>query len=256
MTLTKTAALAATLLFASLPAMAEETATSSAKAAADMLWTGFYAGASLGQGMTNLDFSGSITGPLGGGLFADFPDLGGQGGSFAFEVGYTAMLTDKMAWGMQLEHGVTSIKNDTRFSFNVPGFVGPLGNAVPTFDLDYEYTPVSMTSLLGRIGILSSERTMIYGVGGVTRTKFRGSYSAQAFGLGAVADSYDVDLTGATIGAGVETLLTDAISFKLDYRVSSLDALNVIDQDTFGARVKADLASAVQIVNAGIAWRF
>ncbi|PQO24300.1 porin family protein [Rhodobacteraceae bacterium WD3A24] len=212
-------------------------------------WSGPWVGAGLGMGSTNYDIVGDFNLPMVGedGLRGDFdlPDLGGQGGLVTIEGGYGFRLSPNMVAGVQLDYTATHIDNDTSFSVS--------GEA--DLDFDYRVRPESMLTAAGRIGYLPSERTLIYGLLGFTRGNFNGEYDLS--GDFNASDSYDFDLDGWSLGAGIETMLSDNVSMKLEYRYTAFE-----DHDLFetpvgrDGSVDIDMETDVQTVRAVVSYHF
>lgn len=91
-------------------------------------------------------------------------------------------------------------------------------------------------SIGGRIGYLMTDSTLLFASGGYTqieatlKSKFQGGAGADAeFGsLGAdynISSSRDEWLDGFYVGGGLETLMTDHISLKLEYRYSDYGSI-------------------------------
>jgi outer membrane immunogenic protein len=87
-------------------------------------------------------------------------------------------------------------------------------------------------SIRGRFGFLVTPWTLVYGTGGVAFGSVSGSFGYAAHEidgciLGACAytnggGSWSTTRTGATGGAGVETLITQALTLRLEYRYTDL----------------------------------
>jgi outer membrane immunogenic protein len=87
-------------------------------------------------------------------------------------------------------------------------------------------------SIRGRLGYLVTPWTLVYGTGGVAFGKVSGSFGYNAHeidGLGSFGGAYAIGggswsttRTGATGGAGVETLITPYLTLRLEYRYTDL----------------------------------
>lgn len=93
----------------------------------------------------------------------------------------------------------------------------------------------------GRLGFVMNDDTLIYGLGGYTwvKGKVKSQHNIlvdegngpEEFGGINSSDSDNVD--GWTLGAGIEHLLTENISLKLEYRHDFLNDIQVNDSTTF-----------------------
>jgi outer membrane immunogenic protein len=86
-------------------------------------------------------------------------------------------------------------------------------------------------SIRGRVGYLVTPWTMVYGTGGVAFGSVSGSFSYSAheidsacFGCASVTGggSWSTTRTGVTGGGGIETLITPALTLRLEYRYTDL----------------------------------
>lgn len=137
-------------------------------------------------------------------------------------------------------------------------------------------------SIGARAGYLVSDSILLFASGGYisTQAELKASYKAAALGViadggggagGAAelqASSSDDDwLNGYYLGAGVETLLTETISFKMEYRFADLGSIETsVDyagEDDLGpagaiaaAGVSAEADPIIHSIRATINWRF
>lgn len=251
----KLAASLALLSATTLPALAggplatatEAPVAAVAEAPADP-WNGAWGALIAGSGRSTLDIGADVTSPQapGQGLGIDLPDFGGSGSLAGVEVGYGHRFGDRFAWGVQLGHSASAIDTGAGLDLALGGLA---------FDFDYRYRARSMTSLLGRLGYLVNDDSMIFALAGVTRARFEGSYTISAEG-GGFAGGYDLALTGLTLGAGIETLVTDKVALRLDYRITNFGDYNLVDTSVLGADFSADLESNLHTVNAAVILRF
>jgi len=125
----------------------------------------------------------------------------------------------------------------------------------------------------GRFGYLSSESTLWYGLAGYTQAKIRGE--AGHTSRGPIGLPGDPSLTsehdshyqyswggwrdGVVVGAGVETLLTDAISLKMEYRYTNYDSFGGSDgirDGYYGVEQVAKFDPEVHSIRGVVSWRF
>lgn len=77
-------------------------------------------------------------------------------------------------------------------------------------------------SIVGRLGWLASESTLLYGLGGWTTSKIR-----QNFEWPTSLDSASETLNGATVGGGVEHRLTENWHVSVEFRATMFDTRSV-----------------------------
>ncbi|MCB1404883.1 MAG: outer membrane beta-barrel protein [Rhodobacteraceae bacterium] len=204
-------------------------------------WAGFYAGGSLGVGSANYDLGGRYTNLAPVDIALNLPDLGGQGGLFALQGGYNFQLSSRWVAGVQLDATVTNIANDTSLSVAI---------GANTLNASYDLTVRSMYTLGGRIGYLTSPDTLVYGLLGVSRGNFEGSYAADINGTPLVNGSYDFSLNGAAVGVGVETRLSDRTTLGLEYRYNHMERYSFYDGPALGGNLEVGFDTAVHTVRA------
>jgi outer membrane immunogenic protein len=201
--------------------------------AQDMDWSGAYVGASLGYGSANHDID-VATDLLGPNLNANLPDLGGEGFVGSLHAGYSQQF-DKFILGVQIDGTLGNIENDTSLSFG--------GD-----NLDYTLAMTDMYTLSLRGGYLVNSETQMYGLVGYSRGNFDGDLTSS---VGLNAD-YSFEMDGVTIGAGLETLVTDAISLGIEYRMTQFEDYNLISAGVNSV----DLETNVQTVQVFMNYRF
>ena len=82
-------------------------------------------------------------------------------------------------------------------------------------------------SIRGRFGFLVTPTWLVYGTGGVAFGSVSGSYGYTANSFGCCASvtgggSWSTTRTGATGGAGIEALITQSLTLRLEYRYTDL----------------------------------
>ena len=108
------------------------------------------------------------------------------------------------------------------FDFGAGTNLGSLGS-LPTMGTPIaEWEAGNSWGIGARAGYLVSPRTLIYGIGGFTQLDVR----TDLFAGGNASTSDDEWTSGYFVGAGVETLLTDNLSLKLEYRFSRYDQVS------------------------------
>ncbi len=208
-------------------------------------WNGFYGGGSLGMGSTNykLDATASIQGnPIAG---ISLPDLGGTGAVYGLQAGYNWRATDQLVLGVQIDANMTNVTNTTT------GFITGVGS------LDYELKPRHEMALTLRLGYVPSERTMIYGLAGVSRARFQGTLNINdGGGVNVFATNYSFDRTGWTVGAGIATMVTDQISVGLEYRYTDYRRHTLFNGTVGQALIDTGFNTTMQSVRGTVNFHF
>lgn len=203
----------------------------------DHRWTGVHIGAGGGYGTVGYtvgamayDYSVGgliqIGGPTGFDIYAigNSIDFGGRG----------ALATITGGFDLQLgEHFVIGLLGDYTFSWiaasaSVYGEVcyemaGPddCDTAVISdeVELAFDFTTMNSWSIGGRAGFTVGERTLIYGLGAYTRQTLVAIASIDSGLTGYQATPPDpITISGLTVGAGIETMLTPRLAYRLEYR--------------------------------------
>ncbi|TPI14014.1 porin family protein [Mesorhizobium sp. B4-1-3] len=159
-------------------------------------WTGFYVGGGLGAGAVVHQIE---IPPLGG---AKFNGLGGEGVFGEASVGYDQDMGSWVIGGL-VDARLSGIKS----KLDLGGILGGVDSI--SLNADYGF------DVLGRIGMKVNEATLAYALAG---------YSWQHFKLDAPAP-LDVDWgsSGFSVGAGLETALSDKMTVGIEYRYSQFE---------------------------------
>jgi len=151
-------------------------------------------------------------GMVGGPVIGDFSDAAAFG---TVELGY-----DIVTNGPADRDIIFGVVGNFDFGSNEDSLatVGMMGAVVTVGSWDIR----SSWGIGARAGFLASPTTLVYGLGGFTMadietTAFTGGM------MGGVATSSNDSASGFFVGGGVETMLTDTVAFKLEYRYSSYD---------------------------------
>jgi outer membrane immunogenic protein len=192
-------------------------------------WTGFHAGIHGAYGWTSTDASINIPG-----VAATGDDAG------AFRPGVNL--------GYDIQRGrmvVGGFVDWTAGLGNLDGnlSVGPLAIGVQA---DIE----SSLTVGARLGYLMTQRTLVYGLGGYTWAKT----SRADFSLGGItlASLPAGDLSGVTLGAGIEHMLGAGFSLKAEARHTWLDDANI----TLAPGAAVGLGGRSTSVLMGLSYRF
>ncbi len=237
--------LSATIAHAGGPAAATTEPAVASIAPAKSIWSGPWVGLSFGQGSANYDIAASVDSiePHQKLFGLNMPDHGAKGSLMGIELGYGRQLNDKWVAGLQVDGTSTNITLETGVS---------QGEASASYQLKQK----SLLSGLARLGYLTSEETLVYGLLGVTNGTFEGSYSSTD-GIDTAGSSYDFSATGLTIGAGMETRLSARTSLKLEYRMTDFGDYNLAhEQVGDNTEFNADMGTTAQSFRATIVMHF
>ncbi len=231
---------------------ASEPAVVAVAPAAKSIFDGFWIGGGVGYGSSNYEFgaAASYEGEEVGGI--DLPDLGGTGGLATFQAGYGKVLNDKFVVGVQIDGTQSAIANDANLFLDLSGPGEPGGEV----DFDYTMKPATMVSLTGRLGLLTSPSTQVYGVLGVSRGVFKGAYDLSVDGSGMLAGDYSFAATGMVLGLGLETQIGPRTTFGLEYRQTNFGSQTLYDGSIADADLNAGLDTTVQTVRATVSYHF
>jgi outer membrane immunogenic protein len=186
-------------------------------------WTGFYGGAAIGAGAMTDHLNASL-----GGAAASV-DSGGQGVLGGFFAGADYQFAPRALVGVMGDYTWTGLQSNASTT---------LGGATATVSTHQNHS----WSLLGRLGLLPTPSTLLYAAGGYTNATF-----TTAAATGGFTASHDDTLGGWTIGPGVEMLIADGWSTRIDYRYSQFAGAS-----SNGVTGQA----STQSVRIGLAYRF
>ncbi|MFN3549533.1 MAG: outer membrane protein [Mesorhizobium sp.] len=237
-------------------------------------WTGFNVG--VAGGFSTVRHNGGLAiydydGP--GGLAQIGPvdifeingnvDFGGEGYLGRLEVGYDHQLGQRFVLGAFADYTFNNAKSQV-------GLFGDyclydnngtddcfFGTTTGTADLTYTLETGDSWSIGGRAGVLINPQTMVYGLGAFTRQNMKADLTLNT-GLAGIGSqeilSYDYDRDGWTFGIGMQTMLTDRLSTKLEYRNTQWDESEIILGNDF-AGISRSEDSTVQSFTVGLSWR-
>lgn len=186
-------------------------------------WTGFFAGGFVGAGgrVTNVGLGG----------FADVDGLGGEGLLGGAMVGYNYQVNSDFVVGIQGDIAWTGM--DTELN---PGLLPISGS----FGTDY------IASISARAGVIVNPDTMLYALGGFSFAKSNFKLAVPIVG----AVSLNEDYTGAHVGAGLETRVTDNLTARVEYRYTAFDGEN------YGNAGLARTSPSAHTATVGLAWNW
>jgi outer membrane immunogenic protein len=238
-------------------------------------WTGFYiggnAGYSWGRSNNDISFYNTVTGlpivlPPGSVTNSSFDMNGGIAGG---QAGYNWQMNN-WVWGLEADIQWSGEKGRANYlcaATNIggvclPGLTFLPGGAAGTnLALDRSLEWFGTARLRG--GVLVSPRVLLYATGGLAYGSIKTSGTLSGFngnGGAVVAFGSATDTRiGWTVGAGVEGMLTQNWTAKLEYLYMDLgryDSLNftLAPASNIGARVSSDFRD--HILRAGINYKF
>lgn len=179
-------------------------------------WSGFHVGGGFGQAGLGYRTMLGYTWP--GFLFippvavgADLGPRWGSGGIALLQVGYSAMLGDRVLVGAQIDgqFGRLSAATDTTL---------PLGIVSP----GYAYTLNANTILTAgaRVGYLIRPDTLVYGLVGLSRGRFDARLDLTNGGVPVLGQANTFSLGGAALAVGVETRIGPRTTLAVEYRTT------------------------------------
>ncbi len=174
-------------------------------------WSGFRVGAGGGYGFINHELSLDVDPD---GTQASLDGISGEGGLFTVEVGYDHQFSNNFVAGVQFDYTGSSVETVAELDLGVPGFTG------------YRLEASDSYTVAGRLGYLVTPETLVYGLAGWTWTDFEQDILVVT---GTPVFTNDFDADGFTVGAGIETVLAENFTGKLEYRYTDYGKLNVFD---------------------------
>lgn len=183
-------------------------------------WTGFYVGGSVGAGALVHQINVPIV-PL------TFNGIGAEGVFGELNVGYDHEFAGGWVAGVMLGGRLSSIAT----TVSGPGLAASIS-------ADYGF------DVLARLGKKLSPSTLAYIIGGYSHQHFDIDISAPAIG-----SIYNWDAHGYSIGAGVETAVTERLTANLEYRYSAYSG------EDFGLPGIIDLVPSSHTVRAGFKFK-
>lgn len=177
------------------------------------------------------------------GFDLNLPDLGGEGIGGSIGLAYDLQPTSNLVYGLFLDYSLSNVTNDTSISAEFPDFID--------FDFDYELKQKYALTIGGRVGVLPSSETLIYGLLGYTKAEWEGTLE-----LDGDSDSYTFDNNGVTVGFGIETFVMSNVTARVEYRYTSFDDYELFSEEFEGDSVNIDLEASSQSIAAMVSYRF
>ncbi len=187
------------------------TPTADFEPAAVTNWTGLRIGGGGGYGHVTHELEALVEGEE----FASLSGFTGEGGLFTAEIGYDHQFSNDAVVGIQFDYTGSDIETVAELDLDVDGFTGYRLKAKDSF------------TVAGRLGYLANPDTLIYGLVGWTWTTFEQDLEF----VGNTVFSNDFDVDGLTLGGGIETVLAENFTGKLEYRYTRFDPVNVFEFD-------------------------
>jgi outer membrane immunogenic protein len=193
------------------------------------IWTGLYAGGSIGYGWGDVSHEFSATSPFGEFFDTDSDEL--SGGIYGAHLGYN------------FQHG--NVLFGAELGINGAAMDGATFSGSVEHDVDWYATAVA------RLGYAHGQ-LLFYGLGGLAWGK------VASVSLGGDAVSGDTDHVGWTAGAGVEYALSDHLSLRLEYAhvdlgTETLEFSGAIEGGTF--TVRDDIGIEFDVIKIGASYR-
>lgn len=242
-------------------------------------WTGFNVGLAGGfstlrhnAGLDIHDYSVGGLAQIGGlDIFSVGGDLdfGGEGYLGRLEAGYDFQLGQRFVLGAFADYTFNNAESQVGLfgdycveNYTSPG-VGPgddcdEGFVTASGDLTYTLETGDNWSVGGRAGVLINPQTLFYGLGAFTRQNMKADLTLNT-GFDPIGSqeilAYDYERDGWTFGLGLQTMLTDKLSTKLEYRNTRWDESQfVVGNADQGVTLSED--STVQTFTVGLSWKF
>lgn len=182
-------------------------AVSAATIAAPASANGLYLGLNAGWNATNSEESTTIQFAGGGapGTATDTMDSSLYGAAYGGVAGFKMPISTGYV-GLEVNIADSSAESELDSTLNGT----TVARTSLTSDLSYGVTGILATEI--------SEGTHLYGLAGYQMTNFEGQVSERNVTTNAIVSSTaDEDFGGARVGVGVESMLTDALSLRLEW---------------------------------------
>jgi outer membrane immunogenic protein len=207
-------------------------------------WTGFYVGINGGFGGDEFQYPFTV-GPipaLGLGAATGTSTLHSSGFFGGGQAGYNWQVSPAWLIGAEADFDGANIDSSATTSTNA--FSSTIGSKLDWFG-----------TVRGRVGVLVTPATLLYGTGGWAYGHTTSDAIAAAFGLAAVASTGRVH-NGWTAGAGLEYAITPSVSFKTEYLFVDLGTDVIASGAPAGVPFSLSEKTTVHTVKAGLNLRF
>ncbi len=185
-------------------------------------WTGLYIGASVGGG--------AVVNEIGVPVFLDLElnGIGGEGALGSIMAGYNYQMNN-IVFGLQGEVGYNNLS--TELSLGGTDII--------------EAQQGLVASISARAGLLLTPETLAYIIGGYSYSEYETEIS-----LGGPSESFDETYDGYHIGGGLETMIGQHATVRVEYRYTSYDG------EDWGTGGFIDVAPSTHTGTLGLAWNF
>jgi opacity protein-like surface antigen len=236
-------------------------------------WTGFHVGAGGGYGLVGYTLGAmaydyglgglfQVGGPTGFDVYAigNSIDFGGRGAIATIDGGFDFQIGDRFVVGLIGDYTFSWIDSNASLYGEVCyETAGPDDCDTATISdevvLAFDFTTLNSWSVGGRAGFTVGGRTLIYGLAAYTQQRMIAIASIDSGATGYLATASDpITVASVSLGAGVETMLTQRLSMKLEYRGTYWSVGGQTDDPTEGFGAFAQ--SLEQTVRATLSLRF
>ena len=196
-------------------------------------------------------------------------DFGGEGYLGRLEAGYDFQLGQRVVLGAFADYTFNNAESQVGLfgDYCVEGFASidhgigvddcDVGYVTASGDLTYTLETGDSWSIGGRAGFLVNPQTLFYGLGAYTHQNMKADLTLDTgfdgFPVGELV-SYDYDRDGWTFGLGMQTMLTERLSTKLEYRNTQWDESEIILGDSDAGVIRTE-DSTVQTFTVGLSWK-
>ncbi len=212
-------------------------------------WTGFHIGVhgGLAAGDFNYPFHAS---------YYDYLNLDGEA-EITASGGFAGV---SVGGDYQWDNFVLGVVGDAQWSgyegeLSIEGSIEDLGSAEIEAGSSLEW----FATVRGRVGFVW-DRALIYGTGGVAFGEIESGYSASISddegNSESLSDSVKTDHVGWTVGAGIEYMLTNNVSFKTEYLYIDFGDEEIIGFSDEGISAGLDVETQFHTIKAGVSYRF
>jgi outer membrane immunogenic protein len=198
-------------------------------------------------------------------------DFGGEGYLGRLEAGYDFQLGQRVVLGAFADYTFNNAESQVGLfgDYCLEGYDSGIGGAgtpddcdndvvTATGDLTYTLETGDNWSVGGRAGVLINPQTLFYGLGAFTRQNMKANLALNTgisdLPVGEIL-AYDYERDGWTFGLGLQTMLTDKLSTKLEYRNTQWSEDDIILGDDI-AGISRNEDSTVQTFTVGLSWKF
>lgn len=245
-------AASSTALAADLPARAAAPAPI-AVAAPIFSWTGFYVG--VNAGMAGNEFRYPFGGCIGCGERAIAYDGRARISSNGFlggaQLGYNWQFGSRFVVGVEADYAFANV--DGRVDLDAA-----IGNGADVVGLNLraggELT--SLATVRARLGWAAFDRTLLYVTGGWAWGRVKNNIGIAFDGDDLLTFNRKANMSGWTLGAGLEYAITPNLSLKTEYLYVDLGDKTIYSRDYGFATANLKVDTRLHVVRAGLNWRF